>query len=44
MFIKHLLDIKRNGMETDNPRDVFPTGKNPDCGGSKKRYPPHGKA
>ena len=30
-------------METDNPRDIFPTGKNPDYGGSKKRYPPHGK-
>ena len=30
-------------METDNPRDIFPTGKNPDYGGSKKRYPPNGK-
>ena len=30
-------------METDNPREIFPTGKNPDYGGKKKRYPPHGK-
>ena len=30
-------------METDTPRDIFPTGKNPDYGGSKKRYPPDRK-